>query len=191
MMIKTAKFVKSVADKKSFLEDRPSFVFAGKSNCGKSTLINSICGNKKLARSSSTPGCTKLVNYFLVNDAFYFVDLPGYGFSKTGKSKASDFGALVQSFFEQGKNIKQVFILIDIRNGASQNDEIMLNFCYYYQIPFTVIATKADKISRSQCLLKRRALAGELKIGEDNIILSSSVLKIGRDEILAKIESLI
>jgi len=177
------------------LRGTPSVVFAGKSNSGKSSLINMLLNNSKLARTGQTPGLTQCVNYFDVsssinniNKNFFFVDLPGYGYAKSGKAKTKDFSALVEAYLTDNSDIKQLFLLIDIRNGASDNDRMLVNFLNYHQVPFTVIATKADKLSKVQQFAGRRVLAGDLAIGEQNILITSSQTKQGRDDVLSLIE---
>ena len=154
MKIKSATFFTSVIDAKKLPGDMPEVVFAGKSNVGKSSLINLLAGRKKLAISSNTPGRTRLVNFFKINDAFYFVDLPGYGYSKSGKTAEKKYSQLIESYLNTSKNIKHVFILIDVRNGVGENDRMLVSFCYG-RLPFSIVCTKADKLSRSQANLNK------------------------------------
>ncbi len=121
----------------------------GRSNVGKSSLINHLCGNRKLARVSSTPGKTRLINFYLLNDSFYFVDLPGYGFAKAGKAERAAWGNLIESYLSSGR-VKHIFLLLDIRHTPTGDDAEMFRWIVYYSVPFTIIATKADKLAKSK-----------------------------------------
>lgn len=190
MQIKNASFVTSVADIKNFPKTNlPEFCFVGKSNVGKSSLINYLTNQKNLAVTSKTPGRTRLINLFLINNAFYFVDLPGYGFSASSKGTTESFSELIEKYFDTSKNIKQVFILVDIRHGAGENDVHMASFCMLKNLPFTVIATKADKLNKSEIFIGRQKIATALKIGVDNVIVASSLKKVGKEEILNVIQN--
>lgn len=129
---------------------------AGKSNVGKSSLINSLCNNYKLARTSSSPGKTRLLNFFLLNRDFYLVDLPGYGFAKAPKEEIRRWGGMIESYFAAGR-LAHLLLLLDIRHAPTAEDKQMFAYALYYSIPFTLIATKADKIARS----KRQRAANE------------------------------
>lgn len=190
LRVKNPQFVKSCGSKKDFLSDKPQIVFAGKSNSGKSSLINLITNNNKMARVGQTPGLTVLVNYFSCTLAtgerdldFYLVDLPGYGYAKSGKSRSDDFGKLVEDFFEETKN-KLVFVLMDIRNKPSSDDKQLIQFLYANQIAFVVVLTKADKLSKAQMGVARQNQASELGLGIDNVIVTSSTQRTGTDAIL-------
>lgn len=121
----------------------------GKSNVGKSSLINTLCNNRKLARTSQQPGKTRLINYFLINRSFYLVDLPGYGFAKASKSEQKNWGQLMEQYLSSGR-VSHLFMLIDIRHDPTQDDLTMFRYLLYYGVPFTLIATKSDKLSRAQ-----------------------------------------
>lgn len=194
MKIKSAEFLTSVANKEKFINSNLfEFAFVGRSNCGKSSLINALVNQKKLAKTSSTPGLTKLVNYFLINasvkdfnagktleiensDAYpcFFVDLPGYGFSKAGKVHHELWSNLIEDYFRYSQNLKCVFVLMDIRHEPSRLDEQMLLYLYSNNIPFKVIATKVDKISKSKLNENINLMAKKLKITANNIIAVSS-----------------
>jgi GTP-binding protein len=120
----------------------------GRSNVGKSSLINCICNNKKLAKTSQTPGKTRLINYFLINREFFLVDLPGYGFARASKTEQRDWGKLIGDYLASGRP-KHLFLLLDIRHAPSAEDRQMFEWVLYYGVPFTLIATKADKLSRA------------------------------------------
>ena len=190
MQIKSAEFVTSVANIKNFPRGTtPEFCFVGRSNVGKSSLINLLAAQKNLAITSKTPGRTRLINLFLVNKSFYFVDLPGYGFAKSAKQTTEAFSNLIEDYFDFSNNIKQIFILVDVRVGATKLDEQMAGFCFLKNLPFTVIATKADKLSKNELFVAKQKIATTLKIGVGNVIVASALKKVGRDEILNVIES--
>ena len=149
MEIRTAEFVTSMADYGKFPgRGLPQIAVAGKSNVGKSTLINRLCRRNKLARTSSTPGKTRLLNVFLLNGEFHLVDLPGYGFAKVDKQEKLRWGKMMQDYFTQAEELKHVLCLVDIRHEPTEDDITMNRFLRQSGIPFSVIATKTDKISR-------------------------------------------
>ena len=128
----------------------------GVSGSGKSSLINHLCGNKKLAKTSQTPGKTRLINFFLLNRDFYLVDLPGYGFARASKTEQAGWGSLMEQYLSSGR-VQHLFLLIDIRHAPTAEDRQMFEWVLYYGLPFTLIATKADKIAKS----KRRQAANQ------------------------------
>ena len=132
------------------VHELPEFAFAGKSNVGKSSLINAIMQRKSLARTSSEPGKTRTINYYNVNDALYLVDLPGYGYSKAGKEEAASWGRMVERYLHGSKVLKQVFLLVDIRHAPGANDCQMYEWIEAQGFEPVIIATKLDKINRSQ-----------------------------------------
>ena len=188
-MIKKAKFITSVADKSKIYEtNAPEFAFAGKSNVGKSSLINYLTGQSKLAKTSSEPGRTRLLNYFEINDGqFYFVDLPGYGYAKVSKEEKIKWGDLIETYLKTSENLKNVFVLLDIRHEPSADDLLLISFLFTLNIPFTIIATKADKLSKMQTRKAVAMLSAETKVGADNIIVTSVTQKKGREEVEKKI----
>ena len=189
MIIKNAKFVTSVADAKSLYNTETSEIaIAGKSKVGKSSFINYICNNGKLARTSGDPGRTRLLNYFEVNNGeFFFVDLPGYGYAKVAKGEKAKWGAMIEGYLTGSGNLKNVFVLLDIRHKPTDDDKMMVNFLFHYNIPFTLIATKADKLSRMQQMKNRQMLASEMGVGVENVYLTSSLNKTGKEAIFERI----
>lgn len=148
--IKKAEFITSVGINGNYPDVCNSEIaMVGKSNVGKSSLINSICGNGKLARISQKPGKTRLINYFKVNNEFYLVDLPGYGFASAPKSEKEKWGELIESYLACGR-VKHIFMLLDIRHAPTDDDRMMFNYILYYAIPYTLVATKADKLAKSR-----------------------------------------
>ncbi len=192
MIIKSADFIKSIASSGALYDlQLPEFAFVGRSNVGKSSLINSLTNRKKLAKASSTPGRTRLINLFLINKSFYFVDLPGYGFAKASKQEQASWQELIGAYLENSSNLKRVFVLVDIRHTPTDKDLLMLNYLYQYNIPFNIVATKADKLSKSQINKQVLNIANTLNVGFNDIIVSSAIDKKGNDKILEIIENLL
>lgn len=190
MKIKSAKFVKSVASEKELIKDGLiEIAFAGKSNVGKSSFINALCSQKKLAKTSSLPGRTRLVNYFIINDSFYFVDLPGYGYAQAGQNNKEMWAQLLENYLIKSEKLKLVLMLVDIRHDPTELDKIMLKFLYRRQIPFKIIATKADKIAKSKVAQYVQNVAKVLGVGKDDIIPVSSENGWGLDKVLDELQA--
>lgn len=182
--ITKARFVKSVININDLpADDIPHICVIGKSNVGKSSFINKLCNNNKLARVSKEAGRTKMLNFFLVNDRFYLVDFPGYGFQASGKSFDEIWADLIEKYFLNRDKIRQVLALVDIRREPTQNDIDMVDYLYINQIPFTVLASKADQVAKSKIPNHLNTLASKLKIGKDNIIPFSSATSLNIDRI--------
>jgi len=128
----------------------PEVAFVGRSNVGKSSLINALLNRKKLARTSQNPGKTRTINFFNVEDKLYFVDLPGYGYAKVSRSESEKWGAMVDGYLKDRPQLKHIFLLMDIRHEPNANDKLIHDWCRHYDIPFTIVATKSDKIKKSQ-----------------------------------------
>ncbi len=192
-MIKKAEFVTSVGDYRQIKEHYPTEIaIAGKSNVGKSSFINFICNNSKLAKTSKEPGRTRLLNYYKINDGVcYFVDLPGYGFAKVNDKEKEKWGKLIESYLQGSDGLKNVFMLIDIRHDPTANDMDMFKYLYYYNIPFTIIATKADKLSKAARMRRKKEIADYIGVGVDNIYVCSSMEKTGAEQIYERIEQII
>lgn len=189
MEIKSAKFETSVASSENILKNgRKEIAFVGRSNVGKSSLINMLVKNSKLCRTSSTPGRTRLINYFLINDNFYFVDLPGYGYAKASKKEVDGWQSMIEPYLIDNPQLKCVCMLVDSRFEPTVQDKQMLKFLNYYQIPFIIIATKCDKFGKSQIKPQMLKIANYLGVGKDNVFASSGEKMIGRFEILGKLE---
>ena len=186
MQIKSAEFVTSVANFNFYQSNLSEVAFAGRSNVGKSSLINALT-IKKLAKISGTPGRTRLINYFLINKAFLLVDLPGYGYAEASKVDQKKWGELLEEYLKTSKNLKCVYILLDIRHDPSEKDMQMVKFLYYYQIPFMFVVTKADKISRSQQNNRVTSIINTLGITKTEVIATSSDTKQGTDQLWADI----
>lgn len=192
MKITNSKFVKSVANSNNILIDEfNQIAFVGRSNVGKSSLLNMLTNNSKLARTSSTPGRTRLINYFLINNGFYFVDLPGYGYAKAEKKQVYSWQAMLEPYLIKNEKLKCVCVLLDIRITPTLQDEQMIDFLNYYQIPYILVATKADKFGKSKIKPMALKLANHLKVASGNIYPISSVNGYGRQELLDKLEQFI
>ncbi len=190
MIIKKAVYKTSAVNIQDILSDGvPEFAFVGRSNVGKSSLINYLTGNKALAKTSSTPGKTKMINYFDINDSFRFVDLPGYGYAKVGKGQLDVWSGLLGEYIKQSNSLQSVFLLLDIRHDPTMQDQQMIEFLIYNNIPFMIIVTKADKVAKSKQNNQINMIAKRLKVRPDIMLLSSSQQGIGRDRILQYIES--
>lgn len=188
MRVKSARFVKSFSDP-SAATYSPQICVAGRSNCGKSTLLNALMG-AKLCKTSSTPGRTQLINVFEVTTdegAFYLTDLPGYGFNRAQKDKSDDFSRRTDAYFNAGLPIAQVLCLMDIRRDPSDLDKVLINYLRDMGFPFTVVLTKSDKLSRAQAGIAVMKIAAALGLARDNLIVTSGQSGVGRDKLLSRI----
>lgn len=162
----------------------PEFAFAGKSNVGKSSLINGLMNRKSLARTSSSPGKTQTINYYNINNEMYFVDLPGYGYATANEKVKATWGKMIEDYLHQSKQIRAVFLLVDIRHAPSENDRIMYDWILDRGYRPVIIATKLDKIKRSQVAKQLKLICDTLDVVEDTIVIPySSLNKQGREEI--------
>lgn len=170
--------------------DKMEAAFAGKSNVGKSSLINGLMNRKSLARTSSQPGKTQTINYYNINDAMYFVDLPGYGYAKVSKTVKEKWGRMIEGYLKKSKTLRVIFLLVDIRHEPSGNDKGMYDWCIQYGFNPILIATKADKVSKAQKLKQVALIRKSLNCVEGTpIIPYSSITKEGRDEIWEYIDA--
>ena len=191
MIIKEAKFITSAANERGFLTDvRPTIAVCGRSNVGKSSFINLLAGRKKLARTSAEPGRTRLVNYFDFG-AFILADLPGYGFARVSKAEKDRWAALLDSFFSDPGRISHAFALVDIRHDPTADDKTMISFLYAGRIPFTIVATKADKLPKTRVKEHVRAIASEFKTGEGNVVAFSSETGRGKEDVLSLLDRIL
>ena len=191
MIIKNATFVTSAASLKQFLKpSKPMIAICGKSNVGKSSLINKLANQRRLARTSADPGRTRLVNYFDFGE-FLLADLPGYGYAKVSKAEKEKWAKTLEAFFAQKERLAHVLLLVDIRHDPTDDDEQMVKYLYCNAIPYTVVATKADKLSRMQQGIRADKIAGNLALTRQNILLTSAETGLGRDALLDKIEQIL
>ena len=190
MNVTKAEFITSVASSDKFYKtDKPIIAVAGKSNVGKSSLINMLANRKKLAKTSVTPGRTRLINYFDFGE-FVLADLPGYGYAKVSKEEKKKWAKLLETFLAQEK-ITLLISLVDIRHKPTEDDKMMINYLYHYQIPFVLVATKADKLGKTKIKPALKDITTELRVGIDDITASSSETGLGKDKILSLIETAI
>ena len=193
--IKSAKFIKSEADSKSYAGfSMPEIAVVGRSNVGKSSFINMLANNKKLAKTSSTPGRTRLVNFFEFLGAdgaetqkFMLVDLPGYGYAKASATEQNRWKDMIEGYLNKTTDLKSVILLVDIRHEPTIKDLQMFDYLFRCNINTTVVATKQDKLSKSQLHKNVVAIAKAFKIGIDNIFVTSAETKFGRDKIIDRI----
>lgn len=168
------------------------FAFAGKSNVGKSSLINGLMNRKSLARTSSAPGKTQTINYYNINNEMYFVDLPGYGYATANEKVKAQWGKMIEDYLHQSKKICAVFLLIDIRHAPSENDRIMYDWILDRGYRPIIIATKLDKIKRSQIDKQTKLICDTLDVVDDTIVIPySSLSKQGREEIYELLETIV
>ena len=170
-------------------DNKAEFLLVGKSNVGKSSFINTMVARKNFAHTSSTPGKTQTLNFYLVNDSFYLVDAPGYGYAQVNKDTQKKFGMMIEEYLINRDNLKRVFLLVDYRHKPSEDDELMFNFLKYYNLNVTIVATKYDKVKQKDKAKIDKALNESFDLGEnDNIVVFSSVTKKGKEELYSIIE---
>ena len=185
-------FISAVRRSQYPTDNLPEFIMLGRSNVGKSSFMNTLVNRKNLARISSKPGKTSTINFFNVENNFYLVDVPGYGYADTSKEEIRKFGMMVEEYLEKRKELKRVFLLVDFRHKPTNDDKIMYDFLKYYQIPTTIVATKSDKVSQKDKDKNLKELKDTLDVVVgDNIVIFSSVSKNGREEVLHIIEEII
>ncbi|MBN1131743.1 MAG: YihA family ribosome biogenesis GTP-binding protein [Bacteroidales bacterium] len=193
--VRSAVFVKSSPDVSGCPEGNlPEFAFIGRSNVGKSSLINMLTGRKGLARISSTPGKTRLINHFLINDAWFLADLPGYGYARVSKKSRSMFPGLIREYVMTRQNLMCLFVLVDSRLEPQKNDLDFINWLGENRVPFAIVLTKTDKINHRVRHQNRRLLEEKLSLAWEAlpaIIESSTVKKTGKEEILSFINHLV
>ena len=193
MKVDNVNLVVSAVRRSQYPDDElPEFIMLGRSNVGKSSFLNTLVNRKNLARISSKPGKTSTINFFNVEDKFYLVDVPGYGYADTSKEEVRKFGLMVEEYLEKRKDLKRVFLLIDFRHQPTNDDKLMYDYLKYYQIPVTIVATKTDKVSSKdkEKMIKSFKDVLDIVVG-DNIVLFSCVNKTGREEVLKIIEEII
>ncbi len=174
------------------IDGKPEFLLVGRSNVGKSSFINSVLSRKNLAYTSARPGKTQTLNFYGVNDSFYLIDVPGYGYAAVDKKTQAKFGMMIEEYLEKRAELKRVFMLIDFRHKPMDDDLLMYNFLKYYNVPVTVVATKADKVtgSKKEKNLKVILETLDLVVGDD-LVVFSSVTKLGVKDVIKKIEGLL
>ena len=170
-------------------DNKREFLLIGRSNVGKSSFINTIIGRKSFARTSATPGKTQTLNFYKVNNEFYLVDAPGYGFAKVRNSLKKKFGLIIENYLKARENLQMVFLLIDFRHKPTEDDILMYEYLKYYNIPVTIVCTKVDKVTKNNQEKNKKIKLKELKLDNDkDIVLFSSLTKTGKNEIYDELE---
>lgn len=191
LLIKNATFITSAARAEQFITpQKPMIAVCGKSNVGKSSFINMLANRKKLAKTSSEPGRTRLVNYFDFGE-FILADLPGYGFARVSKTEKEKWAKTLDAFFKNKDQIAHVFMLADSRHDPTADDVQMIEFLHYHTLPFTVVLTKADKLSKMKLKEHIKAIAADLYLGEKNLLATSAETGYGKADVLQKIKEVI
>ncbi len=190
MEIKQAEFIISaVAAAQYPTDNRVEIAFAGRSNVGKSSLINTLTNRRKLVKVSGTPGKTRLVNFFLINNEFYFVDLPGYGYAKVSKVEKESWGKVIETYLTKREQLKKIVLLIDCRHKPSMDDINMYKWIKYYNYEAVVVATKIDKLTKNELQKNLKMIRETLELNSnDKLLTFSSLKKMGKEELLEVID---
>jgi GTP-binding protein len=192
MIIKSAEFIKSAVKPAQYPDAvLPEFAFTGRSNVGKSSLINTLVNRKRLVKTSATPGRTQLINFFLINKTFSFVDLPGFGYAKVPASVRKKWGPMIETYLSTRKTLKGVALIMDVRRIPGIQDLYFIEWLYYYNIPGILILTKADKLSKTKQLTQQATIAKALSVDKDDLVLFSAKSRLGKDVVWDAIEGLI
>ncbi len=191
LVVKNATFITSAAKKEQFIvPDKPMIAVCGKSNVGKSSFINMLANRKKLAKTSSEPGRTRLVNYFDFGE-FILADLPGYGFARVSKTEKEKWAKTLDHFFQDKDKLAHVLMLVDARHDPTADDRQMIEFLHYHTIPFTIVMTKADKLSKMKLKEHIKAIAADLYLAPANMLATSAETGYGKAEVLGKLRAVI
>ena len=169
-------------------DNKSEFLLVGRSNVGKSSFINTLIERKNFARTSSKPGKPQTLNFYLVNDAFYLVDVPGYGYASVSKDTQKKFGLMIEEYLKSRENLKHVFMLVDYRHKPTEDDVLMYEFLKYYNLDITIVATKYDKVSKNSRIKQDKLIKDTLKFNDNEFITFSTVTKKGRSEVLSILE---
>jgi GTP-binding protein len=190
MQIKNARFLKSMKSRADYPSlDMPEIAICGKSNVGKSTLVNYLTNNSKLAKTSSSPGKTRLVNFFVVNEEFLLVDLPGYGFARVSKSEQKSWSQMIEGYLSESKQLRALMILLDIRHNPTADDKMMFEWAAHFGISVIIVATKADKIAKTKRYAQLQMIKKSVSGGVDYpIVAVSSQNRFGAESLLDEIE---
>lgn len=192
MIIKSAEFVKSAAKPSQYPPAvLPEIAFAGRSNVGKSSLINTLLNRKRLVKTSATPGRTQLINFFNINHKFTFVDIPGYGYAKVPPSIKKRWGPMIETYIATRSTLRGVVLMIDIRRTPAADELNLLDWFKHYRIPFVLVLTKSDKLSKSKQKHRQDLIAKALSVSQENLIVFSAKSRQGRDDVLRAIKDLL
>ncbi len=190
MLIKSSEFVISAVKPAQYPEtDMPEIAFAGKSNVGKSSLINTLLNRKRLVKTSSTPGRTQLINFFIINNAFHFVDLPGYGYAKVPKRITKTWGPMIEAYLSKREPLKAVIVILDIRRIPNQDDQNLISWLHHHSIPVIYTLTKADKLSKSNQKKQQDKIAQTLSMDKEQLLLFSAKSRLGLPHVWSAIET--
>lgn len=168
-------------------DNKNEFLLVGRSNVGKSSFINTLINRKNFARTSAKPGKTQTLNFYLINDYFYLVDAPGYGFAKVSKQLKEKFGLIMEEYLKSRDNLKMVFMLIDFRHKPTEDDVMMYDYLKYYNVPVSIICTKVDKVSKNSREKNISQITKTLNVPKEDLILFSSITKLGKTEVYNKL----
>ncbi len=189
MEIKTVDLKNIAVRQSQYPQDKKcEFLLVGRSNVGKSSFINTLINRKNYARTSSKPGKTQTLNFYLINDLFYLIDVPGYGYAKVDKGTTKKMGLMIEDYLKNREELKHVFLLIDYRHKPTEDDVLMYNFLKYYNLDITIVATKYDKVTKNNRMKQDKLIRDTLKL-ENDFIPFSTITKKGKDEIMAIIEN--
>ncbi|WP_221566314.1 ribosome biogenesis GTP-binding protein YihA/YsxC [Alkalihalobacillus sp. TS-13] len=193
MKVNTAELIISAVKKEQYPNDqKPEIALAGRSNVGKSSFINKMINRKALARTSSKPGKTQTLNFYLLNDTMYFVDVPGYGFAKVSKKERDAWGRMIETYLMESEQLRAVVLLVDLRHSPSKDDQLMYDWLKHFEIPVVVVATKADKIPKGKHQQHIKKIRETLKIEKgEPVLLFSAETSFGKEKVWSTIESLI
>lgn len=191
MIIKSSEYVISCVKKEQYPNENnlPEFVFLGRSNVGKSSFINALCNRKNLAYTSSKPGKTLTLNFYYINKEFYFIDVPGYGYAQRVMSQRMDFGRMIEEYLNSSENLKKCFLIVDSRHNPTEDDCLMYNYLKHFNIDVVVIATKIDKIPKTQQHRHLKNISSTLELPLTDIIAVSSITKQGIEKVHQIIEN--
>ncbi|MGM7702215.1 ribosome biogenesis GTP-binding protein YihA/YsxC [Pseudalkalibacillus sp. Hm43] len=191
MKINTAELIISAVKKEQYPNDqKPEIALAGRSNVGKSSFINKMINRKSLARTSQKPGKTQTLNFYLLNDIMYFVDVPGYGFAKVSKKERDAWGRMIEQYLMESEDLKAVVLLVDIRHAPSKDDQLMNDWLRHFDIPVIVVATKADKVPKGKHQQHVKKIKETLQLDKDDpILVFSSETSYGKEKVWSTIES--
>ncbi|MFL0267264.1 ribosome biogenesis GTP-binding protein YihA/YsxC [Candidatus Clostridium radicumherbarum] len=191
MEIKQSEFITSAVTKVQYpMDDKAEIAFVGRSNVGKSSIINSITNRKSLAKVSGTPGKTRLINFFLINNSFYLVDLPGYGYAKVSKSEKENWGKIIETYLLNRPQLKKVVLLVDSRHKPTNDDILMYKWIKHYGHETVIVATKKDKLTKNEVIKSEKLIRETFELNKnEGIMFFSSLNKEGREELIDTIFS--
>ena len=192
MIIKSAEFIKSAVKSAHYPpENLPEIAFAGRSNVGKSSLINVLVNRKRLAKTSSTPGRTQLINFFMINNAFSFVDIPGFGYAKVPPAIKKQWGPMVETYLSTRKTLRGIVVIVDVRRTPGNEELDLLDWLNHYEIPSILVVTKTDKLSRSKQQIQKRRIADALSLNSEDLLMFSAKTRQGKKALWNSISSLL